>query len=392
MRIGILCHASFGGSARVATELAVALAKRGHQIHLFTRTMPFDYWQQMKHVVLHQLVCERQPTLHPATLYTDWPSEEFERFVGRVFEVTKKEQLDVLHFHYALPFAFVMAEIKRRLGQAAPVLIGTLHGTDVTLPESKRSKRAPLREALQALDGLTTVSAAHARLVREVFAVEAQIIPNFVDLSRFRPAKQKEKRPKIVHISNFRPIKNTPSVARIFLAIRHAMRCEAELWLIGDGEDMGRVKAILAQSELQNEARRVRFLRKGTLPSHVRYWGLQHDVAPLLAQADLLLVTSQYESFCLTALEAMACGVPVLATKVGGLPEVVVHGKTGYLFPLGEHDQAVDWAIKLLSDPIQHRAMRQAARERAAHFAVEKIVSIYEKLYRRVLKRGLGNF
>jgi glycosyltransferase involved in cell wall biosynthesis len=153
-------------------------------------------------------------------------------------------------------------------------------------------------------------------------------------------------------------------MARIFLGIRD--RLDAELWLIGDGEEMAAVQAIFQQSDFADD---------------VRYLGLQDDITSDLKQADLLLMTSQYESFCLVALEAMACGVPVLATDVGGIPEVVVHGDTGFLFPLGEHEQAVEMAVSMLSNPCEHQAMRQAAIRRARLFAVECVVPAYETLY-----------
>jgi glycosyltransferase involved in cell wall biosynthesis len=163
-------------------------------------------------------------------------------------------------------------------------------------------------------------------------------------------------------------VKDPQSVARIFLDIREHM--EAELWLIGDGPEMDGVKASLGGSRFEKD---------------VRYWQLQHDVAWLLAQTDLLLMTSLSESFCLAALEAMACGVPVLATKVGGLPEVVTHGETGFLFPVGEHNLAAWLALNLLSDPGRHQAMGEAAARRAARFGYEQIVPAYEDLYRRLL-------
>jgi N-acetyl-alpha-D-glucosaminyl L-malate synthase BshA len=381
MRIGILCHSSFGGSARVATRLAEELAERGHKVHLFARTTPFGEWNPASGVILHTMMRDREEDLHPASLYTDWPTEELEAFVACILDVIATEGLDVLHFHYAVPFAFVAAEVRQRLGQGAPVLVGTLHGTDVFIHGRDPVKGPQLAQALRHLDALTAVSVAHARLSAEVFGLPAQpeVIFDFVNLSRFHPqappppgrgrvGEGGRSRPKIVHISNFRPVKNVRSVARIFVGIREQM--EAELWLIGDGQEMEAVKSILQQGGCEN---------------NVRYWGLQRDVAPLLAQTDLLLVASSYESFCLVALEAMACGVPVLATRVGGLPEVVVHGETGFLYPMGDLDSAVNLAVSLLSDPARHQAMREAAARHARRFGSERIVPAYEDLYQRLL-------
>ncbi len=375
MRIGIMCHSGFGGSARVATELAAALARRNHTVHLFTRTTPFGHWDHhASGVLLHRIVPNNKDDGHLANLYPDWPSGEFEALVSRLLHVIVAEGLEVLHFHYAAPFAFAAAEVSRRLGQAGPRLIGTLHGTDVSIYGRDPVKGPQLVQALRNIHALTTVSASHAHLSADVFGLPTrpQVIPNFVDLSRFRPRSHADldsnapSRLKIVHISNFRPVKEPQSMARIFLGIREQM--DAELWLIGDGQEMDAVKSIFQQSEFEKD---------------VRYWGLQRDVAPLLAQSDLLLMTSLYESFCLAALEAMACGVPVLATKVGGLPEVVVDGETGFLFPVGDLDSAVRLAVSLLSDPIRHQTVRDAAARRARRFGCKEIVPVYEALYQQ---------
>jgi len=384
LRIGILCHSSFGGSARVATRLAEELAERGHKVHLFARTTPFGEWDPASGVILHTTMPDREEDLHPASLYTNWPAEELEKFLSCVLDVIAREGLDVLHFHYAVPFAFIAAEVRQRLGQGSPVLVGTLHGTDVVVHGNDPVQGPQLAQALRYLDALTTVSVAHARLSAEVLGLSAwpKVIPNFVNLSRFHPlpppslgggwgvGEGLRSRPRIVHVSNFRSVKGPHDVARMFVAIREQIK--AELWLIGDGEEMEAVKSIFQQSGVEND---------------VRYWGLQRDVASLLAQTDLLLMASSYESFCLVALEAMACGVPALATRVGGLPEVVVHGETGFLYPVGDHDSAVNFAVSLLSDPARRQAMREAAARHARRFGSERIVPAYEELYQRLLHR-----
>ena len=380
MRIGIMCHSSFGGSARIATELAKELAQRGHTVHLFTRTTPFGDWDATNGVILHRITPSAHDDLHPASLYTDWSAGEFEAFLSKVLAVALTDGLDILHLHYAVPFAFVSAEVKRRLGKASPLLVGTLHGTDVSIHGKHVATGPELAQVLRHMDVLTTVSANHATLAADVFELPTtpQIIPNFVDLSKFHPQAGRRSNPRIrskprlAHVSNFRPVKQPQTMAKIFVEIRAQL--DAELWLIGDGTKMNTVKATFQQRAINDD---------------VRYWGLQHDVPSLLAQTDLLLVTSRAESFCLAALEAMACGVPVLATRVGGVPEVVIDGKTGLLFEVGDQAAAVRAAVHLLSDPTQHQRMREAAAQHARLFDHRQGVSAYESLYQRMLKAKL---
>lgn len=381
MHIGLMCLASFGGSARIATQLATELSHRNHTVHLFTRTPPFeDDCYGEGRLKLHMVASTRETELHPARLHVHWSEEDYQRLLAQVLECIAVDGLDVLHFHYGVPFAFVAAEVKQRLGSASPLLVGTLHGTDVSTYGHDPAIRPRLARALRSLDSLTTVSKSHAQLARELFELAAppQIIPNFIDLARFSTAPAGRLngqggpfRPRIVHVSNFRPVKDTPAMARIFAGIRQHI--EAELWLIGEGPDMDQVKAVLRQAGLEQD---------------VRFWGLQNDVGAILSQADLLLMTSRAESFCLAALEAMACGLPVLATRVGGLPEVVADGETGCLFPVDQPEVAVNLAVDLLSNPAQHRAMRRAALKRAARYSAHQIVPRYENLYQNLLDRA----
>ena len=372
MRIGMMCHASFGGSARIGIELAIALTGRGHRVHLFTRTTPLGDWDRSNGVILHTLLPDATDTLHPATLHTNWSEADLELYTEGVLQVIADERLDVLHFHYAVPFAYVAQRVRRCLGDDAPLLVGTLHGTDVTHCGKDPAVAPKLAAALGCSDLLSTVSHSHARLAASVFSLPSRprVVSNFIDLTRFKPCTEAfpisaASRPRrVVHISNFRPIKDTPSVARIFLGIRE--RLEAELWLVGGGEDLPAVRELLDQSDYAGD---------------VRYAGLRPDVTPFLRSADLLIVTSLYESFGLVALEAMACGVPVLATRVGGVPEVVKHGDTGLLFSLGDNAEAIRLAVELLTDPVRHQAMRGAAAWRARSFSVEQGVQAYEMLY-----------
>lgn len=371
MRIGIMCLASLGGSARVATQLATQLARRGHRVHLFSRTTPFGSLNLADGVQLHTVKPSMEAEVHPARLDTNWSDDDFEAFLSNILNVVEGEGLDILHFHYAVPLAFLAVEVKRRSGWAAPLLVGTLHGTDISAYGRDPIKGFQLAQALYEIEALTTVSENHAFLATELFELPTYptVIPNFVDLSNFRPSQtHSSSKPKIAHVSNYRPVKDPQSMARIFVGIREQM--EAELWLIGDGPEMGSVKSILRQSGFESD---------------VRYWNLQGNVADLLSQADLLLMTSLSESFCLAALEAMACGLPVLATDVGGLPEVVVHGQTGFLFPVSDHKTAISQAVSILSNRAQHRAMSEAAVRHAVFFDDKRIVPLYEDLYRKLL-------
>jgi N-acetyl-alpha-D-glucosaminyl L-malate synthase BshA len=376
MRIGIMCHASFGGSARVATELAIGLASRNHQVHLFTRTLPFGRWDPGNGVCVHTAVPEWANGAHPANLVTSWSETELNTFIAHIARVVVQEKLEVLHFHYAVPFAEATLKVQRYLEPQGPVLLGTLHGTDVSIHGRSAEVGPRLSRLLSQVEALTTVSNAYAQLASEVFQLAElpRVIPNFVDLTRFHPQlpieRKKQTRPRLIHISNFRPVKDAKSMARIFVDLRKRM--DVALWLVGDGPEMSTVEKMLCQHGVEND---------------VLYWGLQREVSPILAQADLLLLTSLNESFSLVALEAMACGVPIVSTDVGGIPEVVVHGETGMLFSQGDHEGAVKLAFEILSDPARHQQMRHAAIQHAQQFDREQIIPRYEALYREMLYR-----
>lgn len=377
-----MCHSSFGGSVRVATELSSELALRGHRVHVFTRVTPFGLWDPPAGVLLHRSTAEHENNIETSTLCTDWAETEYQAFVSNVLDVIDTEGLDLIHCHYAVPFAFLMKGIKERLGSECPPLFATLHGSDVSQYGRDPVKGPPLASALACLDGLTTVSMYHASLAKEVFKLphHPKIIPNFIPFSENgfparssgRQCKEENgsgrgstRRPVIVHVSNFRPVKNLQGVVSIFLGIRK--RIDAELWFVGDGEEMARIHPILDSGGAWHD---------------VKCWGLQRDVAPILYQADLMLMASHSESFGLSALEAMTCGVPVLATHVGGLPEVVAHGRTGFLFPPGNHAPAIEFAVALLTDPSAHHAMKKAAMRHACGFRKGPIVSRYEDFYK----------
>lgn len=370
MQIGLVCHYGCGGSAQVAVNLAAGLADRGHAVHLLTRSTPFGLSTAQPAVTSHVLRGGE-----PATPLLDaqWSRAETDAFVERICQVVVRERLDAVHFHYAVPFAMVVQAVRQRLGDEAPATIGTLHGTDVSVFARQARIRRQLVSALSGLDALTTVSDSHAALATATLGLSDPpcVIPNFVDIDRFRPrvSSRSWARPRIAHVSNFRPVKQPESMARIADLVMQ--RVESELWLVGDGEGMPAVEAVL-------EARLAR--------GQVRRFGLRQDVENILPDTDLLLVTSRTESFCLVALEALACGVPVVAPRVGGLPEVVQHGRNGFLFDPDDEEQAAALAVRILSDRSLHARMRSDSRRQARALSAAAVIPRYEALYRAVVR------
>ena len=371
LRVGLICHRGVGGSTRVAVDLGTALARRGHAVHLFARTRPLGLAEFPDGVTFHPLVEGDGHAPPSAVLDADWSPAERDALAGRVASVAHR--LDVLHFHYAMPFAYVARDVQRGLGPAAPAVVGTLHGTDVSV--HGRSPQAPgLAEALADADRLTTVSRSYIRLATLIFGLHhpPDLIPNFVDVRRFRPRQRASgrRRPaRIVHVSNFRPVKDPAAVVRVFARVR--ARLDAELWLVGDGEAMPAARAAV---------------RAAGVGPDVRFFGLHPAVEEILPHADLLLLTSRSESFCLAALEDAACGVPAVAPRIGGLPEVVTHGKTGILYEPGDEASAASAVVAALEDePLRHR-MRTLAVRRAGRFSTERLVPRYELLYQGLLE------
>jgi N-acetyl-alpha-D-glucosaminyl L-malate synthase BshA len=336
------------------------------------RRPPVADWLKGSGVSVHTLssAADRGPQVG---LKVNWSNEERAEFCSLVARVVRIQHLQVLHAHYAVPFAHLVASVARRLGPSAPATIATLHGTDVSVHGRQPAERMLLTESLQALSAVTTVSNDHARLARHLLALAETpvVVPNFVDVTRFKPAHSPHPgRPRIVHVSNFRGVKDPRSLAHVFLAVRE--RIDAELWLVGDGPALPALRTMLSEAEAADA---------------VRFLGATTDVAAILQKADLLLMTSVVESFCLVAAEAMACGLPVVATRVGGLAEVVHDGTTGHLFPVGAHDATADAVVELLARPSLRRSIGSAARRQAARFGCHRIVPLYETLYRDLVDR-----
>lgn len=370
MRIAIVCYPTHGGSGVVASELAIALADSGHTVHVVSYAVPFRLRRFHPGVRFHEVEIASYPLLRfpPYTL----------GLATKLAEVAAEEGLDLIHAHYAVPnavSAFLASEI---IGGGRTRLVTTLHGTDITLVGADRSFHRVIRFALQRSDAVTAVSEYLAERTRRDFTPDLpiEVIPNFVDTRLPDPGQARCAReawaPKgegiLMHISNFRPVKRISDVVRTFDAVRR--RQPAKLVLIGEGPER-----LFAQQ----------LVRELEIGSDVHFLGQQDDIPGLLPCADLLLLPSEQESFGLTALEAMSCRVPVIATTIGGLPEVVRDGKTGRLFPVGDVAGMAEAAVGLLRDEAGRKAMGRLGRERALRcFARELVVPRYEALYQRL--------
>jgi len=374
LSIGILCHPTYGGSGVVASELALSLAARGHVVHLFSHQVPPRLARSSGEVQMH--VSQGLP--YP--LFNSTPHDL--AVTSSILRVHRDEGIDILHAHYALPHA-VSAILARSaaeadVGRPAPRVVTTLHGTDITIVGSDPSY-APLTQYLiSASDAATAVSESLARDTARHFCegirpCAIEVIPNFVDTERFSPAPSTDDRPpQAVHVSNFRPVKRVPWLIEAFA--RACQDREARLVLVGDGPD---------QPAARETARRLGIGRR------VRFLGERDALPELLAPADVFLLTSTEESFGLSALEAMSCGVPVVATAVGGVPEVVLDGITGLLSPADDQARYSERVRELLFDRPRARAMGRAARSDVlSRFGRDSVVAQYEALYRSVLARA----
>jgi N-acetyl-alpha-D-glucosaminyl L-malate synthase BshA len=373
MNIGITCYPTYGGSGALATELGLDLARRGHEVHFITYAMPFRLRQYSERVYFHEVdtVSGRYPLFehYPYTL----------ALASKQHEVALRERLDVLHVHYAIPHATTAWLAREMLGAAHPLkVITTLHGTDITLVGQEESFHAITKFSIERSDAVTAVSEfLKEETVRTFGCTQCRIsvIPNFVNLNEYKPVdvRQREgicppEHKLITHVSNFREVKRVKDVVRVFARIRRTMA--ATLVMIGDGPE---------RDDAEREAREL------SVAADVRFLGRIDTVAPLLQQSDLFVLPTQSESFGLAALEAMACGVPVVGSRAGGLPEVIEDGVSGILEPPGSVEAMGRRAAELLRDPARHRAMAAAAAQRARHYDADRIVPMYESLYRSVM-------
>ena len=375
MNIGIICYASVGGSGIVATELAKALADRGHQVHLVSTDPPFRLGDYQAGLVFHQVNTPSYPLFREPQYVLS--------LANKVVQVAREFRLEVVHAHYAIPHAtaaLLARQVLEASGHAVPRVVTTLHGTDITLVGSDPSFSEIVAYSIETSNGVTAVSQSLREATRRELNVrrEIEVIPNCLDCGIYRRREVPGLRKRfaaddatrlVIHISNFRPVKRIDAVMEVFARISRAV--PARLLLVGDGPELGTA---------------YRLSRELDIAPLVETLGAQEDVIPLLSAADLFLLPSAQESFGLAALEAMACEVPVVASNVGGLPEVISHGVSGFLRDPGDLDGMAGDAIALLTDPVLHRTIADAARARVRdEFCVDRVVPMYERYYERVL-------
>jgi len=372
VKIGITCYPTYGGSGALATALGIELAHRGHEVHFISYAMPFRLRGFEERVFFHEV----DTTISRYPLFEHYPYSL--ALASKQHEVALRARLDVLHAHYAVPHATAAFLAREMLeGQLPLKVITTLHGTDITLVGQEASFYAITKFSIERSDAVTAVSSFLRDETYRTFGCvgcDIRVIPNFVDLAEYRPERAPppaglvpEGHRMLVHVSNFREVKRVRDVVRIFARVRRAL--PATLVMVGDGPE---------RTDAEREARELQ------VAEHVRFLGRLDPVAPVLKAADLFLLPSQSESFGLAALEAMACGTPVVATRTGGLPEVIADGVDGILEPVGSVEAMGRRAVDLLRDPAAHAAMRDAAVAKANTFAASRVVPMYEALYYEV--------
>ena len=375
MNIGIVCYASIGGSGIIATELGKALASRGHHVHILSGEMPFRLGHYQPGLMFHRVEVPSYPLFRePQYLLS---------LASKIVQVSRDEHLDIVHAHYAIPHATAACLARQvltaRHGGTAPRVVTTLHGTDITLLGTDPSYSEIVAFGIEDSDGVTAVSESLAADTRRELGVSADIrvIPNFIDCASYRREDATAVRQRLapagqallIHVSNFRVVKRVSAVVEIFARVRRAM--PARLLMVGDGPDAAAAARLAKQLGVSDD---------------VEFLGEQDSVVPLLSAANVFLLPSAQESFGLAALEAMACGVPVVASNIGGIPEVVDHGVTGFLHDPDDLDGMAQSVIGLLSSPDRwRRASDEASRVAHTRYCDTSIVPRYEAFYRELL-------
>lgn len=372
MKIGIVCYPTFGGSGVVATELGKGLASKGHQVHFITYNKParLDFFSE--NLFYHEVAISQYPLF-------DFPPYE-SALASKLVDVVRFEKLDILHVHYAIPHAsaaYLAKQILKSYGINIPV-ITTLHGTDITLVGRDKSFKPVVTFSINESDGVTTVSESLKQQTKEYFDIqrEIKVIPNFIDPDRFVNKKREHFKKAIapgnerilVHTSNFRKVKNTEDVVRIFHRVMQEV--PSKLLMVGDGPERSNAEELARQLGIANS---------------VRFLGKQDAIEEILSVSDLFLMPSSSESFGLAALEAMACRVPVVSSNIGGLPELNVHGETGFLSDVGNIEEMAQHAIYILKDCDRLEKFKQAAYDHAKNFEINQILPLYEAYYQEAI-------
>ena len=373
MRIGMVLYPTFGGSGVLATELGKALAKKGHEIHFISYRQPARLEAFLENVFFHEVSIPKYPLFDYAPYET--------ALAGKIVEIVRSNKLDLLHVHYAIPHASAALLAKQILAEDnkyIPVLT-TLHGTDITLVGREASYEPVVNWSINNSDAVTAVSKSLVEDTLEHFQVKKEVlmIPNFIDFDRFNK-KPKEHFKKaiapnnekiLVHTSNFRKVKRVDDVIRLFHIVQHEI--PSKLLLIGDGPE---------RSNIEKTCRELKVCDK------VTFLGKQEAIEEILSVCDLFILPSERESFGLSALEAMACEVPVISTNAGGLAEVNIHGKTGYTSEIGNYEEMAQFALDLLQNDKKLESFRHAALEQAKKFNLEDIRLQYIELYQKLIK------
>ena len=380
MRIGITCYPTYGGSGVVATELGIELAALGHEVHFISYSQPFRLNRRDGGISFHEVPVSSYPLF-------EFPPYDL-ALASRMAEVAEFHHLDLLHVHYAIPHS-VSALLARQMlaarGRHLP-FVTTLHGTDITLVGLDRSYLPITRYAIQESDGTTSISKYLKEKTVQDFHVTQpiEVIPNFVNCNFYLPLKDEEARrlararlaaPNeaiLMHLSNFRPVKRVLDVVKVFSLV--ALETPARLVLVGDGPDRSTAEWLAHDLGIHDQ---------------IHFLGKQERVNELLPLADLMLMPSEMESFGLAALEAMACRVPAIATRVGGVPELIDDGVNGLLYPVGDVESMAAGVIGLLKDKERLEAMREAARDTASNrFCSSLVVPHYVRYYESVLGKS----
>jgi len=377
MKIGIVCYPTYGGSGVMATELGIGLAKKGHEVHFITYKRPARLSHFTENVFYHEVDTDEE---YPLFEYTPYDTA----LTSKLVDVVQYENIDILHVHYAIPHAAVAYMAKKILltqGRYLPV-ITTLHGTDITLVGKNKSFAPVVQFSINKSDGVTAVSNSLRQQTYDNFNITRpiEVIYNFIDFSRFRKSNKDHFKKAIapngerilIHVSNFRKVKRTEDVVKIFAIVNKEM--PSKLLLIGDGPERRNAEELTRALDLEDD---------------VRFLGKQDAIEELMAVADLFLIPSEKESFGLAALEAMACEVPVISTNAGGLPEVNIHGETGYLSDVGNVEEMGYYAVSILKDDAVLQQFRANALAQAKRFDIDVILPIYEAYYEEILKSAL---